>query len=126
MFSTPPLAMVNGLPLKVPPDKLNTPLIVRAFDKLIDPLVKLTVSVDAGTPTGVQFVLLNQSLETEPFQVNVAAEQHPTFSRTDSQSRGSSVAKEKCRFIRDVFQGRFVDVLKFFFLTYSGQKLQRE
>jgi len=83
MFSTPPLAMVKGRPLKVPPDQLNNPLIVIELVKLIVPLGKLTVSVDAGTPTGVQLLLLNQSLETEPFQVNVAAEQHPTFSKTN-------------------------------------------
>jgi hypothetical protein len=68
------------------------------------PLVKLMVSVDAGTPTGVQLVLLNQSLETEPFQVNVAAEHQPTLSRTERQSRGNKIA-DLCllrRFVRTI------------------------
>lgn len=50
MVSTPPPAMVRGTPLKVLPDQLNNPLIVTELVKLIVPLVKLMVSVDAGTP----------------------------------------------------------------------------
>jgi hypothetical protein len=105
MFSTPPLARAKGLPLKVPPDQLNTPLIATAFVKLmVVPLAKLMVSVETGTPTGVQLVLLNQSLETEPFQVNVAAEQQPTFSKTERQSRANRItgASRVPRFVRTV------------------------
>jgi hypothetical protein len=68
MFSNPPLPMIKDLPLKVPPAQLNTPLTVTGLDKLIVPLVKLTVSVDPGIPVGVQLRELNQSLETDPFQ----------------------------------------------------------
>ena len=36
------------------------------------PLLKLTVSPDPGTAAGVQLVLLNQSVLTEPFHVSDA------------------------------------------------------
>jgi hypothetical protein len=68
MFSTPPLPIVKGLPLKVPPAQLKTALLVTGLVKLMIPLVKLTVSVDPGMPLGVQLRALNQSLEAEPFQ----------------------------------------------------------
>jgi hypothetical protein len=95
--------MVMASPLNVPPDQLNVPPIVTGLGKLMVPLalVKLMVAVDAGTPAGVQLSAVNQSLETEPFQVDVAAEHHKTFSKTDRQSRGSLIVKQVCRFIRD-------------------------
>src|SRR5208282_1057362 len=99
MFSTPPFSMVKGSPLKVPPDQLNDPPIVTELVKFIVPLVKLMVSVDAGTPAGIQLVGLNQSVDTEPFQVKLAAEQQPTLTRTNRQSRGSRMDTERCRFI---------------------------
>ena len=100
MLSIPPLAMVKGLPLKVPAPQLNTPALVTELVKLmVVPLVKLTVSVEAGTPAGIQLVLLNQSLETEPFQVKVAAEQQSSFQQNHRQSRGSRIVTVRCRFI---------------------------
>jgi hypothetical protein len=77
---------------------------------MIVPLVKLMVSVEAGTPTGIQFVLLNQSLETEPFQVKVAAEHHPVLNRISRQNHGSRIAIETCRFIRAGCQCQSVDI----------------
>src|SRR5579872_1073147 len=73
MANSPPLAIVNGLPPKAPPDQLNEPLIVTALVKLIDPLVILMVSFEDGTPTGAQLLALNQSLEAVPVQVKLAA-----------------------------------------------------
>jgi hypothetical protein len=87
MFITPPLAIVKGLPLKVPENQLNTPLTAIGLLRLmVVPLVKLMVSPEAGTPAGIQLVLLNQSVEIEPFQVWVAAEHQPTFSKTESKN----------------------------------------
>src|SRR5271165_7063663 len=71
MINNPLVAMVKGFPLKVPPDQLNWPLMVTGALRLIVPFVKLTMSLDAGTPEGVQLVALNQSLLTEPFQVRL-------------------------------------------------------
>ncbi len=78
--------MVMESPLNVPADQLNTPLSVTEFVKSIVPLVRLIVSLDVGTPAGVQLPAVNQSLETEPVQVNVAAEHHPVFSKTEAHS----------------------------------------
>src|SRR5579859_6326386 len=74
MFSAPPLAIARESPLKEPPDQLNDPVISTGCVKAIDPLVKLMLSVDPGTPTGVQLLGVNQSVEVEPFQVKLAAE----------------------------------------------------
>src|SRR5579863_2982216 len=92
MFSTAPPAMVTGAPAREPPDQLNTAPIVMGLVKLIAPLVKLMASVDPGTPAGVQLFAVNQSLDTEPFQVNVAAEHRAELSRDESDSKGSRMA----------------------------------
>jgi hypothetical protein len=103
MFISPPLAMFRGLPLNVPPDQLNNPLIVTELDKLIVPLVTLMVSLGPGTPTGIQLFAVNQSPEAA-VQVKVAAEHQPVFSKSDRQNRGGRIAKEICRFIQNCAQ----------------------
>jgi hypothetical protein len=80
--------MAMGEPLNVPPPQLKMPLIVTELVKSIVPLlVRLIVSLDAGTPTGVQLSAINQFWETEPFQEEVAAEHKPTFSKATRQRR---------------------------------------
>src|SRR5208282_5917681 len=61
--------------------------------KLIVPLLTLMMSLLAGTPTGVQLVALNQSLETEPFHVRfVCADATLTQNRqTNPSSSGTPV-----------------------------------
>src|SRR3982074_3262879 len=82
-FITPLLAMVKGLPPNDPPDQLNWPSTVTGPVRLIVPLLKLMLSPDAGTPTGVQLFALNQSLLAEPFHVLLA----PNAGRTASIAR---------------------------------------
>src|SRR5579883_676712 len=67
-LSTPLAAMVRPLPCIVPPAQLNWPEIITGAVRLIVPLVKLIVSLAAGTPLGHQLFGLNQSLLAEPFQ----------------------------------------------------------
>src|ERR1043165_5355462 len=89
MFMTPPLPMARGAPLKEPPDQLNDPVISTDFVKAIVPFVKLTVSLDPGTPTGAQLFAANQSREAERVQVKLAAEHQPALRKTGRHSRGS-------------------------------------
>ena len=98
MFNTPLLAMVTPMPLNVPPDQLNVPPIITGLNRSIVPVVKLTVSLVAGTPVGVQFPELNQSLLTEPFQVNVLAEHLKTWSKIDRQNRRNLMFAQTRRF----------------------------
>ena len=73
MLSIPLLVTVSGSPIKVPPAQLNWPLIVTGAERLIVPLLKLTVSLEPGNPVGLQLFVLNQSVEAAPVHVKVAA-----------------------------------------------------
>src|SRR5512141_3209595 len=67
-FIVPVVAIVIGLPVSVPPNQLNWPAIVTGALRFIVPLVKLTVSLVAGTPAGVQLAGLNQWPAVPPLQ----------------------------------------------------------
>jgi hypothetical protein len=69
MLNAAVLAIVSPAPVRLPPDQLNWPPTVTGLEKLMVPLLKLTVSLSPGTPAGLQFVPLNQSDEAAPVQV---------------------------------------------------------
>jgi len=70
------------------------------------------VSLAPGTPMGLQLLGVNQSLETEPVQEEVPAEEHKRLSQRDRQTRGSQIAGPIRRLNRNDCQCRLVDILR--------------
>jgi hypothetical protein len=93
MFIVPFVASVSGMPVNVPPSQLNCPAKVTGAVKLMVPLPKLTVSFEAGTPAGLQLLVLNQSVETEPVQVKVAPEAEPAPINPKRQSQAKVLSR---------------------------------
>lgn len=100
-------------PPNTPADQLNTPPIDTGAVKLIVPLVKLIVSLEAGTPDGLQFPAVNQSLEIEPFQVTVAPGDDKEQIRIGRTDRRSLVLRPIRQCGGGVFLNRSVDILDF-------------
>jgi hypothetical protein len=102
---TPLVDIVRALPLNVPPLQLNWPLMVTGAVKLMVPLLKLMVSLVAGTPIGVQLLELNQSELTDPFQVLVDwAEANSGFAR---HARATTAAEKQPLRVIEIEAGGF-------------------
>jgi hypothetical protein len=111
MFNEPPLAIVKGAPLSVPPDQLKGPLTVTAPVKLIVPFVKFTVSLSAGTPEGAQLFGVNQSVDEAPVQVKVVARHCSDHNHKHKPSSGVRIVSGCCQAILLRFPYRSIDVI---------------
>ena len=91
----PAAEILRELPVNVPPAQLNWPAIVTGAERFIVPaeLLTLTVSLVAGTPTGIQLVGLNQSLLVEPFQVRLVCAV-AKFAPTTQTSKNAEYARK--------------------------------
>jgi hypothetical protein len=73
---------------------LNWPLIATGEERLMVPLPKLTISLVAGTPTGVQLFGLNQSELAEPFQVLFVWARAEFAKRTNASPKRHRIQKQ--------------------------------
>jgi hypothetical protein len=101
----------------LPAAQLNWPAMVMEVERFIVPveLLTLTISLEAGTPAGVQLVELNQSLLAEPFQVRLvcATAKFAPTTQTNQNAEYARVAtpgekqKTASRFIGESVNARF-------------------